>query len=193
MSRLPNPVMPLLFLAAVGASAATAGQAEPPAWFLDHIEFMAGDGGRWITENFAYRSDAEPYDGYALEWRPGPGGKSLQGRLVALQGEREVGSPWEYRAFWHPGERRVLAYQFGSDGSLGTGVMEPTAAGGIRIEQTFFLVDGTRSGLGHESTPAAQDGDLIVVSYDLGPEGTWVERRRYTWRRRGGASTPPGE
>ncbi len=153
----------------------------PAEWFVEHNEFLIQRGGRWITDNSAYMSENEPADAYGLEWKPGLGRKTVTGRLFGLKDGKEIGTFWEFRIVWHPGEGRAYVHQFGSDGTYGVGTVEHVAEGKVRITQDFFNPDGTRFEVGHDSTQGP--GEWIHdQSYDIAEDGTWMERRTYDWK-----------
>lgn len=164
-----------------GAASASAKDPAPAEWFVEHNAFLTQQGGRWITDNLAYKSDNEPYDEYGLEWRPGLGGKSITGRLFGLQDGKDIGTFWEFRIVWHPGEGQAYVHQFGGDGTYGVGTMERMAEGKIRIVQDVFSPDGTRARIGHDSTHGP--GEWVHDrSYDIAQDGTRKERRSYDWK-----------
>lgn len=153
----------------------------PPEWFVEHNAFLSQKGGRWIADNSAYKSEDEPFDAYGLEWKPGLGDKTLTGRLFGLQDGKDIGTFWEFRVLWHPGEGRAYVHQFGSDGTYGTGTVEHAGEGKVQITQDFYGPDGTRSRLRHDSTHGP--GEWVHdQSYGLAEDGTWVERRAYEWK-----------
>jgi hypothetical protein len=156
--------------------------AAAPAWFRANLAFTMEGGGRWVTDNAAYRSDQEPSDAYGQEWTWGLGQQSITGRLFGLRDGEEVGTFWEFRLFWHPGERRAVLQQFGADGTLLLGTVEPTGEHTHRSEQERFAPDGSRGAVGHESVNA-EDGTHVTRSFDIAADGTWTPRRSYTWHR----------
>jgi hypothetical protein len=168
-------------LCAAGVAASTEAQVNaPPAWMQHEMESLTRDGGRWITDNAAYRGPDEPHDAYGLEWSWGIGRKTVRGRLFGLQGGRDVGTFWEFRMVWHPGRREVLLYQFGGDGTLGVGPMIALADGRTEAVQTFYAPDGTVARVRHLTRT---DGDTHETSsFDEDGSG-WKPRRTYVWRR----------
>lgn len=169
-----------LFLAAAVAAAAEPSPG-PPAWFLEHVEFMTREGGRWITDNSAYRSENEPFDQYGMVWEKGIDGQSLKGRLFGLAEGREVATFWEFRTVWHPRENRVHAFQWGGHGVYADGVMIGTGERSHRSEQEFIRSDGSSFSSGHESSEQ-EDGSYLTRSFDIGPDGSWQPRRSYLWK-----------
>ncbi|MCH9651562.1 MAG: hypothetical protein K0U98_25270 [Deltaproteobacteria bacterium] len=161
----------------------TAFAAEAPAWFMDHLEFMAKDGGRWVTSNTAFQSEAEPFDTYAMDWQWGLGKKTLKGRMYALKDGKEVTTLWEFRTVWNPQLNKAYHYQFGGDGTLGIGVMNTTGEGRTASAQDFLLPDGGEFRAGHRNEHL-KDGRFKTDSFDILPDGTWKARRSYTWKRR---------
>jgi hypothetical protein len=150
-----------------------------PAWVGSYFKAMAGI---WITDNAAYRSEAEPLDAYGMEWKPGPGGKSLVGRLYGIRAGVDVGTFWEFREFWHPGEGELVASQFGNDGTYGVGPHRRKDGGTMEMLQTFYDPAGAVRRVGHRSALTANE--LVTTSFDVQTDGTWKERRRYVWRRK---------
>ncbi len=173
-------VVTLCAAGAAGSAAAQEPSAEVPAWMLREMEFLTRDGGRWITDNAAYRGPNEPYDAYGLEWTWGIGQKTVRGRLFGLQDGREVGTFWEFRMVWHPGRREVLLYQFGGDGTLGVGPLAALEDGRTESIQTFYSTDGAAVRVRHL---ASNMGDVHeTMSFD--DDGTgWKPRRTYVWKR----------
>ncbi len=167
--------------AAAAAEGEVPAPKQPPEWFLEHIEFITRDGGRWIADNGAYRGSDEPFEAYGMVWERGIGGMSLKGRLFGLQNGEEVGPFWEFRSFWHPERNRVLAYQFGNAALFGAGPMVATGERSHRSEQTFYQADGGTFTVGHESREA-EDGSYETASFDILADGSWTPRRRYVWR-----------
>jgi hypothetical protein len=172
-----------LTLAAVPATAQES-PSTPPEWFRHHMEFMTRDGGRWLTDNAAYKSEGEPFDAYGLEWTWGLGKQSLKGRLFGLKDGKEVATFWEFRVFWHPGEGQVWMYQFGGNGVVGAGTMESRGGSSTRSTQQFFQPDGSRTSVGHETEDTAE-GHHVTRSFKIAADGTWKPDRTYTWKRAG--------
>lgn len=182
-----NTVDFILQTADVADAAPATAAAGPPQWFLEHLESMARDGGRWIADNSAYQSDQEPYDAYGLSWEWGLGHKSLVGRLFGIQDGKEVGTFWEFRTIWHPGEHRALVYQYGADGTVGIGTMQELEAeagrpAGTTADQTFYQPDGSTFRAGHRNRDL-DDRTTDSHSFDIQPDGTWQPRRSYIWKR----------
>ncbi len=165
---------------AFGAAAARAELTAPPAWFLEEIKALTADGGRWITDNSAYRSEQEHFDQYGIEWRRSFDGASMTGRLFGLNDGKEAGDFWEFRQYWHPGQNEAVLEQFGWGGALGVGRLwregEKTKA-----DQTFYSPDGTPSRIGHVAwfpDPDTHDSESFVIE-----DGKWTRDRRYIWKR----------
>jgi hypothetical protein len=137
--------------------------------------------GVWVADNSAYRSEAEPWEAYAIEWSWGLGRKSLIGRLYGMRDGRDAATFWEFREFWHPGEYRLIASQFGSDGTYGVGPVFRKPDGTVEMVQTFHAPDGTTTRVGHRSE--MKNGEQITRSFDVSEDGTWAPRRTYVWRK----------
>jgi hypothetical protein len=164
------------------AGAADPDDDAPPAWFLEHNEFLARDGGVFHADNSEYRSEAEPWDAYGLAWEEGPTRNTLHGRLFGLRDGADVATFWDFFIFWHPGERQAYIYQVGNDGALGVATLDPPGPdGATRSEGVLYRVDGsTPPRIAHD----ARNHDEIhdTQSFDW-IEGVWKPRRAYTWKR----------
>lgn len=141
--------------------------------------------GTWVTDNSAYKSDDNPYDGFGLEWSWGLGERSLVGRLYGIVDGRDVATFWEFREFWHPGDARLVAMQFGAGGAVGSGWHDIGEGGTSEMLQTFYYpAAGTVEQVGHRST---LEGDRhVTASFSVAADGTWTPRRTYTWYRQPG-------
>jgi hypothetical protein len=148
-------------------------KAEPiPDWVVAHWEGLIGI---WTTDNAAYKSDRETMDAYGIEWKWGLGKKSLVGRLYGIRDGAEVGSFWQFREFWHPGEGRLVATQFGSDGTYGAGPQERKDDGTLEMVQTFY--DPTTGGVlrvGHRLD--VKQNEHVTRSYDVSEDGVSMYR-----------------
>jgi hypothetical protein len=181
---LGRPTVALLvLLALVGLPAAAEPPAPAPQWVTGMWTELVGT---WVADNSAYRDERDTMDAYGIEWRWGIGRKSLVGRLYGIKDGKEAGTFWEFREFWHPGERRLIAAQFGSDGSYGAGPHEREPDGYTRMLQTFFDPEaGNTFEVGHR---ARLEGDVhTTTSFNVDEAGTWTKRRAYVWKRQ-----PPG-
>lgn len=154
-------------------------EASVPAWFIEHLETHMQDGGRWIADNHAYVSDSEPIDAYGIEWRWGAGRRSLQGRMFAIAGGRETATVSELRMLWHPGEQRALVYEYGSDGTLGVGVLESAGEGRFHLDQTLHELDGSTRSVRFEEG-LEPDGARVSTSFVETTSG-WKAERTYVW------------
>jgi hypothetical protein len=154
-------------------------QAEVPAWLTRAMAAMVG---RWTADNAAYRSDREPADAYGITWEWGAGRQSVVGRLYTVTGGRETDLHWQFRVFWHPGERRAVVQQFGSHGVVGIGELKPLVddTAGTEADQRFYSLDGSSARVRHVET--MRDGVRQTASFDW-VDGAWQPRRTYTWRR----------
>jgi len=155
------------------------GAAPPPAWVATYLEAMIGT---WIADNRPHRSEDEPFDAYGIEWKWGVGKKSIVGRLFAMRDGKEVGTVWDFREFWHPGDGQLIASQFGSDGTYGVGPHARKADGTMEMLQTFYAPDGGVRRIGHRSE--LKPGEMVSRSFDVQSDGTWKARRVYSFRRK---------
>jgi hypothetical protein len=179
--RLLPPTLFSLLAAAVLSAAGTPiapPPGPPPEWVP---AYMADAIGTWVTDNRAYRSEQEPADAYGIEWSWGLGRRSLVGRLYGLQNGREIGTFWEFREYWHPADGQLVTSQFGADGTVGIGPHTRLANGSMEMVQRFSSPDGREWRTAHRSE--RRGDELTTRSFDVGPDGTWTDRRVYTWRR----------
>jgi hypothetical protein len=138
--------------------------------------------GNWVADNSKFKNDVDTMDAYGIEWEWGLGKKSLVGRLYGIKGGKDVGTFWEFREFWHPGEARLIATQHAGDGTYGAGPHDVKPDGTSEMVQTFFDPGaGTKSLVGHRSK---LDGDVHTTSsFNVDEKGVWTPRRTYVWRR----------
>lgn len=154
--------------------------AAPPQWYLDDIAVLSAGTGRWITDNSAYRSDAEPWGSYGTSWTASFDGTTMSGRLFAIEGGKETTRFWEFRQYWHPGKREAVLEQFGRGGKLVIGRM--TNDGHVTtIDQTAYAIDGSLSRGGHESR-FLDSATYFTESFNV-KDGLRTPNRAYTWRR----------
>ena len=152
----------------------------PPAWFLDEIAALTSGSGRWIADNSRYRNENEPYEAYATEWKSAFDGMSMNGRLYGIIDGKEVAEFWQFRQYWHPGEKKAVVEQFGWGGTVGIGTSwrdgEET-----KSDQSFFGVNGSVNRTGHVSSFPDSDTH-VTASFNI-VDGEWQPQRVYTWRR----------
>lgn len=154
-----------------------------PKWLTDHFEFLTSGTGRWIADNSKFKSEREPFDEYGIEWTWGLGKKTLKGRLFALRDKKELGTFWDYRIYWHPQQRKVIAQQFNGGGIFGEGEMKLTESDGkavIELEQTFFGPDGTSWKQLHKNIDGKDDFQGESFNFI---NGKWNADRVYIWKR----------
>jgi hypothetical protein len=151
-----------------------------PGWLRQEMTRLAQGTGIWVTDNRLFMSDDERFDHYGLEWTWGPGKQSLKGRLYGIIDGNDVGTFWEYRMFWHPGESQAILEQFGSDGTYGVGVVTAGDQGGTRMDQTFYAPDGSTRRSGHESS---WDDEAHLTQQLEWRDGGWAKDRLYRWTR----------
>lgn len=159
-----------------------------PQWYLDDIEFLARDGGRWVASNAEYKSGNDPMDAYVIEWTKGYAG-AMTGRLFGVRDGEETGDFWQMRQYWDPGKGEAVLTQFGFGGDVGIGRawMED---GVNKSEQTFYAPDGTIAGIGHIARNPDADTH-VTESFDI-VDGEWRPRRTYTWKRDRAAAANAG-
>lgn len=169
-----SPCLPVLAQGAGGAEK----PAPAPQWYLDNIEFLTRDGGRWIASNADYQSENEPMEAYVMEWKKGYA-NSMTGRLYGVVDGKPTGDFWRFRQYWHPGEGKAVLEQFGFDGAVGLGTL--WRDGDVnKTLQTFYTPDGGENDQGHEAHNPDADTH-VTTSFDV-VEGAWSKRRTYTWK-----------
>jgi hypothetical protein len=151
-----------------------------PQWLEKNMSQAMQGSGKWIADNSRYKSEQEPYDAYGIQYSWGLGKKSLNSRLYGITNGTEAGTFWEYRLFWHPGEKKAFLHQFGGDGTFGSGELKPLGESGkFELIQTFFSPDGSTWQTKHESIETEKERQTISFSYQ---DGAWKENRTYVWR-----------
>ena len=150
-----------------------------PTEYLDELKKEVGT---WVTDNSRYHNDQEPSDQYGINWEWGMGKKSIKGRLFGMKDGEELGTFWEFRKYWDPVQQKVIVMQFGGDGTVGIGPLDPLSAEGVpELTQVFTAPNGVSYNTGHE-TVWKNDFTHVTISYDWNEErNKWVERRSYTW------------
>jgi hypothetical protein len=171
-----------MFCASLAAND-SADSAEPPGWYLENIQFLTADGGTWIADNSAYKSDDDVWDAYVIIWRTGPGGYSMSGRMFGVaNGERSKMDFWLFSQFWNPVRKVAVVEQYGW-GTIGIGTLtQGRDQGDAVVEQTFAGFDGVSTRKGHRSTNPSNVSQ-ITTSYDIEDDGQWIEKRTYEWKR----------
>jgi len=150
-----------------------------PQWFLDDIDFLTRDGGRWVASNADYQSESEPMEAFVMEWKADYA-NSITGRLYGMIDGEPTQDFWRFRQYWHPGEGKAVLEQFGIGGAFGIGSLWPED-GSNKLLQTFYAPGGGAAEQGHKATNPDADTH-VTTSFDVvGDE--WTERRRYTWKR----------
>ena len=150
-----------------------------PRWYREHLGHLLQQGGRTIASNADYQAESEPFDAYGIEWTATGGGQSLRGRLFALKDGVEMGDIWSLQTVWDPRVGEALVHQTSADGTFAVGPIRPLEGGGIEIEQTLFLPDGSTQQIRHESTPL-EGGGRQDISFSR-KDGQWQVNRRYIW------------
>lgn len=151
-----------------------------PKWVIEHWEFLTGEGGTWIADNSTYKNTSEPYEAYGMKWEWGFAQRSIKGSLYGIKDDEQAGVFWEFHSVWHPGEKKVKEYQFGSDGTLGIGELRRTGEQSLEQYMQFFAPDGSVSSTGHRVE--IKNGEQHSQSYIIRDSGEWEERRFYIWK-----------
>jgi hypothetical protein len=147
-------------------------------------DLVAG-GDEWVADNASYRSDQEPVDAYVMTWDWGPGRRSVSGRLHAVVGGVRGPALWEFRQCWHPERREARLVQYGTDGTVGEGVLQRADDGSIVVEQDFWSPAGQSWRQRHVERAEARSRESRDARW---VDGAWRDGRRYVWTRRGAGS-----
>ena len=152
-----------------------------PGWWVEHVEFISGDGGTWVAPNPPGADDPGIPDAFGMEWRVSNAQHVLTGRLYGIEGGVPQTEYWTFREFYHPGEKRVVIEQWGGPGIYGVGETTSPESGKGHVEMTFWLPDGRSWREGHQNI---ENGDEYVTdSYDISDDGNWTQNGHYVWRR----------
>ena len=184
MKRIAAAVSGFLFAAcasgpAPAATTAAAASAAPPDWWRAHVEFITRDGGTWVSPIADHADPAAP-EAYAMQWQATHGGYVLVGRLYGLRHGQEVAEYWTFREFWHPGERRAIALQWGGAGAHGAGESRWENGEGV-LDQTFWLPDGRSWREGHRNRERGDE--YSTQAFDIDAQGQWAPNPTRSWRR----------
>ncbi len=151
--------------------------AQLPDWLSNHFEYMTQGSGLWVTDNSEYKSDQEPAEQYATEWKMSLGNQSITGRLFGIIDGKEIGTFWEFRTFWNPVEKKAYAYQFSGSGVVGMGEMWHEGDS-LKTRQTFYYPNGGLQENGHiqKDLSGAHETTSFSISEDV-----WTKNRFYSW------------
>ncbi|REJ76164.1 MAG: hypothetical protein DWQ47_11140 [Acidobacteria bacterium] len=153
-----------------------------PDWLREHMDYMTQGSAMWVTSNDEYKSENEPFEAYATEWKYGVGKQSLIGRLYGIRDGKPTNDFWEYHVFWHPAEKKVYFYQVGAGGAVGMGEMKDNSGGkrtGRRTEMVLHFPNGNSITDRHEIFE--DKGEHSTSSYTLA-EMHWKPGRTYVWK-----------
>ena len=150
-----------------------------PSWYLDEI---ASEVGVWKADNSNYKSENEPYDEYAIEWKWSPIKNHIYGRLYGLIDGKDAGSFWDFHKYWDPAQNKVTVMQIGRDGALGTGTLNRTGENKTELVQVFTGLDGSNQKAGHRTTKISESEET-GTSFDIAEKNEWIPRRTYTWKK----------
>lgn len=138
--------------------------------------------GIWVAEN-TRKSEAAPYDAYVMENEIQPGGMVMIGKLYAVKDNKPVRTLWNFVAYWHPGEKKVITIQYGNNPDLGNiAIGERIESDNWKREKSIvesYRTDGTSFVVGHDSE-LTKDA-IIGKSFNV-IEGEWKPRGEFTWK-----------
>lgn len=152
--------------------------AEAPEWFAERMAWLTRGSGRWTTP----APEGTPFATYQISWSYGVGGASVVGRLMGIAKDSSETTFWEFRLFWHPGDRRAIVQQFGKDGTFGSGsLVLGEVPGKSVLVQAFVSPNGRRVETRHETTRIDDDTERSVVTDVV--DGKESPPREWTWKR----------
>lgn len=179
--RIVAPAILLALFAGLPALAAEDGVPAAPDWARRHIEAQVGV---WQTDNSAHLGEQEPAEVYGIDYVASPSPAAMTGRLYGLAGGKEIGTYWEFRLFWHPGDEALIVQQFGMDGTVGVGRISEVGENRYRSEQTFYRLGAPApTETAHDFT--WNDPDTHTTTSYERVNGEWKEGRTYVWKRAG--------
>lgn len=188
---MPRPayvlVPALLALTLLATPAATYAQADTTValsehHFLQHMQYLTRDGGRWRTPNPAYQPGTGQPEafGYAFAWNPTR--KYVTVRILGHHGTDATTVYWEGVTVWNPAERQITLHQFGWDGAIGYGHTRLYPDSTEVNALTFTRPDGSQFNYEDRTTRTGPDA-FTTRSYIQQPDGTWQERQVLHWER----------
>lgn len=166
----------------LGGTALADDGAPIPAWYLEHVEFLTRDGGRWVADNSEYRNEQSNADFFVVEFHPSFEGSSMTGRLYARVDGQDTIDFWEFRSYWDPMAGLAILMQVGWDGALGIGITLMDSEGVFRTDQAFGAPGQTDRREGHVFTVIDADTHQ-TESFEIGADGGWTPQRTYRWFR----------
>lgn len=153
-----------------------------PDWVIQDWEHRTQAEGIWIADNSKYQSEQEPFEAYGLQWKWGPGKKSLTGRLYCLKDRKDVRTAWIFTEFWDPEAKELKLLQIAPNGAVGQGKVWLDAERITKSVQTFIGPDGSSYVSGHRSERKGNASH--VSSFDVQGD-QWTPRRSYIWKNSG--------
>ncbi|GLQ22358.1 hypothetical protein GCM10007853_02320 [Algimonas ampicilliniresistens] len=154
-----------------------------PDWARANIAYMTEGTGRWVADNAAYKSDAEPWEFYVMEWSAGPDDLSMTARMYAtIDGQPSQADFWSFYQYWDraSGEMRVVQSGWGV---VGDGTMTLGDDGKTHFaEQTFTAEGRPPNRVKHESRELSPT-EHETKSLNWTEDGTWEADRSYIWVR----------
>ena len=152
--------------------------AEAPEWLTEHMSWLTGGSGRWTTP----APEGTPFATYQIHWTYGIGRASVVGRLSGIGKDATETPFWEFRLFWHPGDRRAIVQQFGKDGTFGSGSLTQSEHPEKTVlHQHFASPNGRRVEIRHATTRIDDDTEHSVVTDIV--DGKESPPREWTWKR----------
>jgi hypothetical protein len=154
-----------------------------PDWARTNIAYMTAGSGRWVADNAEYKSDAEAWDSYVIEWRAGPDNLSMTARMYGVIDETPSQADfWSFYQYWDRAAGAMRVVQSGW-GVVGDGTMQSTDRPRTYLsDQTFTTSTGDANAVRHEMVELSPT-EHKTTSYNPSEDGSWTQDRSYVWTR----------
>lgn len=154
-----------------------------PSWARANIAYMTEGSGRWVADNAAYKSDAEPWEFYVIEWTAGPDDLSMTARMYAtIDDQPSQADFWSFYQYWDraSGEMRVIQSGWGV---VGDGVMTLGDDGQTHFAEQMFTAEGRPPNRVRHESRELSPTEHETKSLNWSKDGTWEMDRAYIWVR----------
>ncbi len=155
--------------------------AEEKSPLVAQMEYLVRDGGEWTTKNEEYnpKDKNSPHSfGYKFEW--GLHQRIVKLRIFGIYNNGQRLDFWDSIYAWHPVEKKIKAYQFGSGGAIATGESFRVDDKTNQVSLTFVQPDGGSFDYKNVMTVLGPD-EFRSTSYHH-ENGEWKLKRASVWR-----------
>lgn len=151
-----------------------------PSWFVEEMETQIGV---WHADNSAYKSDNEPMESYAIEWRWNETKSGLKGKLYGFVNGNKTPVFWDFMMYWDFKQQAGVLFQIGINGTTGYGHFSYNEdRSESKIDQEFSMPNGKTYHEGH-ITKIMNEAEHIGSSFDISEANEWAKKRTYIWKR----------